>query len=721
MRWFVSLLLAAAPLAAQTEPPVRLKLECAKSPCTFHMGEVIPLELAFTSSVAKRYQINTAQYSDSRMNGDTFEVTPRDGVRDPLQNYVVFGGAAGSMLMTFQYLSAQPVNIKVTLNEAVRFDRPGSYRLRATSTRVSDTSVTTGGMGKGVAVNSNQIELEILPAEPDWQQRELRRIVQSLSQPQHTNEPLTALRFLGTEEAARELARRLGAATQLDEYPCMFGLIGSPHSDAGLAEMNVLLRDADFPVTATFLRTMAYLSLRAGDAPEVLEKQFDENLESNRAALAAALASKRGKAMAVSAETALDGLAPNAPESLRKALAQQLQRNFDALPAESQANWLRYRWDQIKDPAWIPVLQKVATAYEDFSQPRALLAYQSLQASGAALRRWYELDPEGARSAVIAEIVRAKPRYGADVLGMLKDESLPEVEPALVESLAQTDNFEVESNILALLERYGTGAALGELIGSRAELVGKWACTPQEHFLGYVLKFDPVSARPLIERAIEARGTGSNACRHNLLVDLGAKHAGPLLEELALKALHDSDAEVAGNAALYLERYGSETAEQPLWTRYIAWSRQWLGREKELRITFGAGQNPNTWEANLGQALARALVQGNGWLCDEARLQRILELAVGEHVRSVAEKARISIPDRSIHFLRGQPDQPAWFFLAQYDQITLDQLHKKLAQYPPGTQFHWAESGQPASAEEKQALRDVSAAVAQAGMKLVRD
>jgi hypothetical protein len=114
-------------------------------------------------------------------------------------------------------------------------------------------------------------------------------------------------------------------------------------------------------------------------------------------------------------------------------------------------------------------------------------------------------------------------------------------------------------------------------------------------------------------------------------------------------------------------------------------------------------------------------VQGNGWLCDEARLQRILELAVGEHVRSVAEKARISIPDRSIHFLRGQPDQPAWFFLAQYDQITLDQLHKKLAQYPPGTQFHWAESGQPASAEEKQALRDVSAAVAQAGMKLVRD
>jgi hypothetical protein len=204
-------------------------------------------------------------------------------------------------------------------------------------------------------------------------------------------------------------------------------------------------------------------------------------------------------------------------------------------------------------------------------------------------------------------------------------------------------------------------------------------------------------------------------------VDLGAKHAGPLLEELALKALNDSDAEVAANAALYLERYGSETSEQPLWTRYIAWNRQWLGREKELRIPFGADQNPNVWQSNLGQALARALVQGNGWLCDEAKLQRILDLAVGDNVRSVAESARISAPDRSIHFLRAQPDQPGWFFLAQYDQITLDQLHKKLAQYPPGTQFHWAASGQPASSEEDQAFRDVSAAAAKAGMKLVRD
>jgi hypothetical protein len=87
----------------------------------------------------------------------------------------------------------------------------------------------------------------------------------------------------------------------------------------------------------------------------------------------------------------------------------------------------------------------------------------------------------------------------------------------------------------------------------------------------------------------------------------------PLLEELAINSLTDPDPEVSINAATYLRRYGSEAAEQLLCTQYIAWSRRkWRVRERELRIGFGASENPNLWEANLGQALARALAAGNG-------------------------------------------------------------------------------------------------------------
>jgi hypothetical protein len=67
-----------------------------------------------------------------------------------------------------------------------------------------------------------------------------------------------------------------------------------------LPDMDALQREPDFPVTTMFLRTMFYLLLRAGDAPDLLQKQQGENMESTRIALLAALPLKRGKALALS-------------------------------------------------------------------------------------------------------------------------------------------------------------------------------------------------------------------------------------------------------------------------------------------------------------------------------------------------------------------------------------------------------------------------------------
>ena len=660
-----------------------------------------------------------------RMGYETFQVTPQEGTRDPLKTYFAFGGFIGGGLTGFQFLSQDPVTIHLVLNEWVSIERPGIYRVKVTSGRVNDATADLKEAWKPSEVTSNDIEVEMAPADGEWQQRELQRIVHALDDPKKKPEtpgsgPLTALRYLGTEEAARELARRFGSAETNADFECMFGLIGSPHSAAGLAEMHSLLGDPNFPVNSMFLGAMAYLPLAAGDPPEVLQKQHDDNMASGRAALIAALPSKRGKALAASIEAALEGISGTAPEGLRKTLSQELLRNFDAISPDSQATWLEYRWDLIKDRSWIPVLEKMAGTGHDFPDPREMHAYQSLQASGAALKRWHELDPEGARRAVIAEIVRPKPRYGADVLGILKDVSLPEVESSLVANLGAANDYEIESHILALLERYGTGAAVSELIGSRGELVGKWACAPQGSFLGYILKFDPDAARPLIQRAIQARGEGANACRHSIFADL-AKHRGPMLEDLATTSLDDPDLEVAMNAAGYLGSYGSEAAELPLWTRYIAWSRKWLGRERELRVTLGQGENPNLWEANLGQALAKALARGNGWLSDEAKLRRILNLTVVDYVRSEVESALASAPQRSITFFSSSSDQPPWFTLAQYDQLTLEQLQKKLAQFPPRTLFHWTPAEPSTSPQQEKAFGEVSDAARQAGMKLVRD
>jgi hypothetical protein len=55
---------------------------------TFHIGEVVPLELAFTNTSGEGYQLDTASYDRSgRLNEEKFVVEPGAGWDDPLALY----------------------------------------------------------------------------------------------------------------------------------------------------------------------------------------------------------------------------------------------------------------------------------------------------------------------------------------------------------------------------------------------------------------------------------------------------------------------------------------------------------------------------------------------------------------------------------------------------------------------------------------------------------
>src|SRR4030081_1863489 len=107
---------------AQSAPPVDRKIVLQVSIATnqreFHIGETIPLQLSFSSTVKDRYQINMAQYDRSgRMNYENFSFSPAEGAVDPLPTYT--GGMGG--MTNFKFLSSEPWTIKLNLNEWVRF------------------------------------------------------------------------------------------------------------------------------------------------------------------------------------------------------------------------------------------------------------------------------------------------------------------------------------------------------------------------------------------------------------------------------------------------------------------------------------------------------------------------------------------------------------------------------------------------------------------------
>jgi hypothetical protein len=729
------------PISAQAnrildeKPNSGVQLILSSNQTKFYLGEVVHLDLAFTSTTPKRYQINLARYDRSgRMNYEEFIVEPKEASQDPLQLYFnSIGVFMGGGLTGFEFLTVSPTIIHLNLNEWARFARPGTYRVRVVSRRVNDSSVSSHPAAEPIEAKSNWIELSIVPPDPSWQQQELTKIRQVLKNgitaspaavaPDEARQAvLTQLRYLGTAAAASELAKNLRGEDNHSDFECMFGLIGSPHRDAGLEEMNRLFESPDFPITQMFITTMSILPLDPTEAPETLRTEMEENRKLLNERLMNVLPHKRGKASAVSLDTVLSSLDNKTSSETRKQLIPELIGTFSSLSINQQTTWLQNRWDAIKDPRWLPSLQTIALQYKDYPELRLIEAYQSLELTGMALTRWYELDPEGAREAVIKEIVRPKPRYNASVLGLLPDKTLPDAQRQLAQHFLATSNYEFEGNIASLLFRYADSDVLPDVSGKVAENVGKWACEPQSKMLAYVLRVDPETAGPLIERAIAARGPQSNACRHSIFTEIGALQSDPVLEHLAVKSLNDQDPEVSNNAAVYLGNFGSAVAEQPLWDRYEAWSREWNGRDKELRFVY-AGENPNVWQAALGENLARALASGFGWLSDEGKLRRIEALAVGPNITQNVQNAQKAWLERPVTVKcssTGFSPTPLSCNVAQYQLHSTQALETKISQFPHGTKFVWSSLEFSSSIDLEKTYKEISDFASQNGIQLQR-
>src|SRR4030095_10752689 len=77
--------------------PVTFTLRIPDGRTRFHTGEVIPIELAFASTIPNRVILDTATYDRSgRLTIDEFRVDPIDRVTDPLLDYLAsLGGYIG--------------------------------------------------------------------------------------------------------------------------------------------------------------------------------------------------------------------------------------------------------------------------------------------------------------------------------------------------------------------------------------------------------------------------------------------------------------------------------------------------------------------------------------------------------------------------------------------------------------------------------------------------
>jgi hypothetical protein len=127
-----------------------------------------------------------------------------------------------------------------------------------------------------------------------------------------------------------------------------------------------------------------------------------------RQELISAVGTKRGKALAASANTIVEDASLYSQElgpELKRTVAAQLIASFDQLPMQKQAELLQIRWNELDSKAMLPLVERVAQRYLDAPRLNELTIWEVNNASGAALQHWYELDPAGARPAILREIL----------------------------------------------------------------------------------------------------------------------------------------------------------------------------------------------------------------------------------------------------------------------------------------------------------------------------
>ena len=164
---------------------VQLQLGTKNKQSIFHVGEVITLQIAYSLAAGSRsaYVISNGSYDrGGRLGIESYHIEPSNGWNDPLKRYFQsFSSFIGGGLFSTSRLTTAPVIVSRDLNEWVRFDMPGMYRVSVTSTRVQPADHAFASTP--LEVRSNEISLQIIPATPEWKRKRCMMLYRYLTRP----------------------------------------------------------------------------------------------------------------------------------------------------------------------------------------------------------------------------------------------------------------------------------------------------------------------------------------------------------------------------------------------------------------------------------------------------------------------------------------------------------------------------------------------------------
>lgn len=634
---FLSVGLTFGQNTADTVKDVKFQLSFANGKTAYRIGEPIKLILSYTA-VQPGYVVE--RYYSPRF--DDVIISPTDGVYDWL--YRLNRLYSYDDVSAPERLSESPVNVEITVNDLVRFDKPGKYKIKVLSRRAWAAQKDDSFRRNPISLLSNEIGLEIKEMTEAEEMAEVKRITNLMDSaqtlPQHQIYKLELDYLTGDVSTVEKIKRflnpaKFGGVRWLDTGK---GLDIARNKELAIKLLEAALRDPDREINDDLIRKLVTLRLlrederqpsRAADSEQLWQEREPRSLELSRAYYAELLESlpkRSGRSRIFAAYKIFTSLPKTDVSSLAYTTTKTfLLEKFDELEHSTQSHFLEHFWDKLKTPALIPALEKILANKE----PEPIWSNRA-----NAFKRLIELDQKRARLFVINEIRDPDSLMNPDVLKDLNDEFLPETDDALlaqITALAATDDRRMQLNLqfkLTLAARYATAKIYAELADIYRKHGSRWRLEQSAPLLSYLTRHNDEEAMPLIEELLNKSGDRSGSSIFYYLTKMGFS-AG--LEKLLQKRLESDEPEIAGNAAYHLSKHESKENKLLIEKRYNRWLMKWSKRQSEL-------ENPEANQAVRSEPmfqinLLEALIRAEKWQLSEAEVSRLKLTCLSENCR----------------------------------------------------------------------------------------
>ena len=616
--------LATISLAQTAEPSeVHVKLSLAETKTVYRIGEPIKLVMEFTAD-REGYVIEILPDSNGSTS-DTIAISPETGVTPWLAEFLDNQYLARCVYSTESLNS--PRRLEIVLNDSLRFDSPGRYTVSIKTRRISKRSTDVREVSEPLTLSTNVISFELQSMSEVDETKEVKRLSDLLDATRNSRDDEIARRlsYLTGDPSAREKVRRfLNPEQRPNNYASHihYGLFIARNRGLVLKLIEAAMRDPNTPVTSQTLSAAIRLRMlltygpspkTGGPSPLILQPGEDPRNREIREAYLTELAAGLGKRNGTSqTETALTFFMVTPQDSLAESAGLRevrriLVQHFDTLHPFSQEWLLRVHWDQMRDAALVPSLKKMLT----------MTGTASKNLHDTALQRLLEIAPDEARSFVVAEIRDPNSLADPQILGALKEESLPEVDASLLEQirkLVQSGQGRAQVFLrskTAVLVRFATDNIYGDLMQIYQQAGTNLASDGRAGLLAYFAKHNDREAGPLIEQAVAELKPGEYP---QMLSDMTALYYSESMDVLLKKIVQTDDPPLASHAAYLIGKHGSPGDEKLLEARLKRWQEQWRDRILEADAQH---------QGQIERELIYALINGKSWKLAPERVREL--------------------------------------------------------------------------------------------------